>query len=104
MTIAATRYSLMVSSSTLPPVVLSPDDLRHRQVSRLHMLRCRIRVVQTRRNDGLRTEYRIVEVTEHLPRYTQLSIGESLALLPPVPFAPGVRPDSAESGHADERT
>jgi hypothetical protein len=37
------------------------------------MLRGRMRIIQTRRADGLHADYRIVEVIEHLPR-PQLTI------------------------------
>lgn len=37
------------------------------------MLRCRMRIVQSRRGGGLHTEYHVVEVIEHMPRQTQLT-------------------------------
>ncbi len=37
------------------------------------MLRCRMRVVQSQRAEGLHTEYCVVEIIEHIPRKTQLS-------------------------------
>jgi hypothetical protein len=40
------------------------------------MLRCRVRVVQSRRADGLHTDRFVMEVIEHIPRQTQLSIGD----------------------------
>lgn len=40
------------------------------------MLRCRMRIVQTRRlDDGLHTEYLVIKVIEHIPRQTQLTLG-----------------------------
>jgi hypothetical protein len=38
------------------------------------MLRCRMRIVQSRTASGLQTDYRVVRVLEHLPRATQLTI------------------------------
>lgn len=38
------------------------------------MLRCRMRVVQTERADGLHTEYHVTEVIQHLPRTVQLRL------------------------------
>jgi hypothetical protein len=40
------------------------------------MLRCRVRIIQTQRHDGLHTEYRIVEVLEHIPRATQMRLSD----------------------------
>ena len=40
------------------------------------MLRCRMRVVQSQRAEGLHTEYCVVEVIEHIPRKTQLSFDD----------------------------
>lgn len=38
------------------------------------MLRWRMRTIQQRRHDsGLQTDYRVIEVIQHLPRQTQLS-------------------------------
>jgi hypothetical protein len=38
------------------------------------MLRCRIRIVQSRSDEGLHTEYRVAEVLEHIPREIQLPL------------------------------
>ncbi len=38
------------------------------------MLRCRMRVVQSHRANGLHTEYTVVEVIDHIPRHTQLAL------------------------------
>lgn len=38
------------------------------------MLRCRMQMVQARRGDGLRTDYAILRVDEHIPRQEQLKI------------------------------
>jgi len=39
------------------------------------MLRCRIRIRQSQRAEGLHTEYEVVEVVEHLPSAIQLELG-----------------------------
>lgn len=41
------------------------------------MLRCRVRLVQTRRPERLHTDYVVVQVLQRLPRPEQLSLGES---------------------------
>lgn len=40
------------------------------------MLRCRMRLVQTQQDGALHTEYHVAEVFEHVPRGTQLLLGE----------------------------
>ncbi len=38
------------------------------------LLRCRVRMIQTQRVDGLHTDWRIIEVLQHLPRPEQLRL------------------------------
>jgi len=40
------------------------------------MLRCRMRIIQTQRADGLHSEYRVVEVLEHIPRARQMRLSD----------------------------
>ena len=46
------------------------------------MLRCRMRITQTQRGEKLQTDYHVTEVLAHIPRGTQLRLGEGL---PPGP-------------------
>lgn len=58
------------------------------------MLKCEIRMVQTRRQNGLHTEREIVKVIEHIPRGIQLSIGDlDDADDDPGPTEPSVEPE-----------
>lgn len=41
------------------------------------MLRCRMRIVQSRSSEGLHTDYEVHEVYEHIPRPTQLRLGDA---------------------------
>jgi hypothetical protein len=41
------------------------------------MLRCRIRISQSRDEEGLHTEYTILEVLDHLPRAVQMELDDS---------------------------
>jgi hypothetical protein len=38
------------------------------------MLRCSLRIVQTKDDEGLHTEYEVLEVLDHIPRQTQMQI------------------------------
>ncbi len=63
------------------------------------MLRCRMRIVQKRTPEGLRTDYYIGEVIEHIPRQTQLSLEDDPRVIdrPELPGLPSAEEDEDDS-------
>lgn len=56
------------------PEFLNRIESRAEAFRKGDVLRCRMRIIQTRRSDGLHTEYFLTDVLEHIPPPTQMSL------------------------------